>query len=434
MRRDEAAAEGWGVPGGGLAASRLVALRTAITTLSESSLVGPLDPEIGDDLISLTRLHAQLTSVMLKYAAEADRRSLGEATGATHTAAWWAHQTKLTRAEANRLVALGRALDEPDRQSTSTAYASGSLLTDQVHAITQALTALPDEIGPDLCAKAEAFLIEAAADHDAKALRIMGRRILDIVAPEIGEAHEERLVHAEEQAADAAVRLSMSDDGHGRTHGRFTLPTAQADMFRKQLMALANPRRAACADDGEQARPDEDNERDKLRPLAERLGLAFIEYIERYPVDRTPDAGGVSARMVVTMPLGTLLGGLGSAHLDTGTVISASQARRLACEAGIIPAVLGGKSEILDLGRSRRLHSTAQRIALNVRDGGCTAEGCDRPPGGCHAHHDIQWSKGGPTSVEAGRLLCPRHHRLAHNPSYDMKIGSNNQVGFYRRT
>ena len=106
----------------------------------------------------------------------------------------------------------------------------------------------------------------------------------------------------------------------------------------------------------------------------------------------------------------------------------------MACEAGIIPAVLGGKSEVLDLGRTKRFHTVPQRIALNIRDGGCTAVGCDRPPGGCHAHHDLMWSKGGPTTVDKGRLLCPRHHRLAHNPAYVMKITGNNSVEFHRRT
>ena len=106
--------------------------------------------------------------------------------------------------------------------------------------------------------------------------------------------------------------------------------------------------------------------------------------------------------------LETLLGGLKAASLDTGGRISAGEARRLACRAGIIPVVLGGPSVVLDAGRKRRFHSATQRIVMGVRDGGCTAHGCDAPPAFCHAHHDqTPWSHGGPTSV--AQADCSAH-------------------------
>ncbi len=84
-----------------------------------------------------------------------------------------------------------------------------------------------------------------------------------------------------------------------------------------------------------------------------QLGLAFMDYIETRPAESTPSAGGVAATVVVTMELETLLGGLKAASLDTGGRISAGQARRLACQAGIIPVVLGG-----GVGRPRRRPQT----------------------------------------------------------------------------
>ena len=54
------------------------------------------------------------------------------------------------------------------------------------------------------------------------------------------------------------------------------------------------------------------------------------------------------------MTLDSLMGGLKAARSTPASGISAGTARRLACEAGIIPAVLGGKSQVLDLGRKRR--------------------------------------------------------------------------------
>ena len=131
--------------------------------------------------------------------------------------------------------------------------------------------------------------------------------------------------------------------------------------------------------------------------------------------------------------MATLQGGSAAASLDTGTKITAGQARRLACEAAIIPAVLGAQSEVLDLGRTRRLHTKAQRTALGLRDRGCTAEGCDLPPAACHAHHDEPWSTGGPTTLDNGRLLCHRHHRLIHDTHYDTTHLPNVQVTFHRR-
>jgi hypothetical protein len=134
------------------------------------------------------------------------------------------------------------------------------------------------------------------------------------------------------------------------------------------------------------------------------------------------------------MSLESLMAGLGAATLTTGQRISAGEARRLACHAGLVPAVLGTGSEVLDLGHTSRFFKGAGRRALDLRDGGCTTIGCGLPPSVCHAHHDIPWSQGGPTDLEHGRLLCPRHHRLAHDTRYEMTHHPGRKVDFRRRT
>ena len=319
---------------------------------------------------------------------------------------------------------LAAALDT-DRERVREALAAGDILLDQASVIVDAVEALPtDLVDRELLEQAEHELVRLAAEHDAQALKILGRRILDILAPEIGEAHEQRELERDEKRAAQRTRFTMSDDGHGASHGRFTLPTAQAEMLRKQLMAIASPRRPG---------PTDHEGASDRRPLPQRLGQAFAEYVERYPAADLPTAGGVNATVVVTMSLETLLGGLRPASLDTGGVITASQARRLACEAGIVPAVLNGASQVLDLGRRTRLHTSTQRTALALRDRGCTAEGCDWPPALCHAHHDVAWSKGGSTSVENGRLLCPRHHARVHDPGYATESRPGGKIAFSRR-
>ena len=98
--------------------------------------------------------------------------------------------------------------------------------------------------------------------------------------------------------------------------------------------------------------------------------------------------------------------------METGQLVTAAYARKLACEAGIIPMVLNGKSVVLDQGREKRFHTKAQRIALNVRDQGCTALGCDWPAWLCHAHHDIPWSQGGHTDRRHRPAAVPATSRL----------------------
>ncbi|WP_395656511.1 HNH endonuclease signature motif containing protein [Nocardioides sp.] len=137
---------------------------------------------------------------------------------------------------------------------------------------------------------------------------------------------------------------------------------------------------------------------------------------------------------MVLIDLDVLLGRLEKAGvLDTGEKISPALARRLACEAGIIPVVLGGDSQPLDVGRRRRLYSEAQRVAMFVRDRGCRAEGCDRTTG-LHAHHKKRWADGGNTDLAAGVSLCPWHHARAHDTHYQTTYQPNGDVTFHRRT
>jgi hypothetical protein len=138
--------------------------------------------------------------------------------------------------------------------------------------------------------------------------------------------------------------------------------------------------------------------------------------------------------MLVLIDEDSLLGRLEKAGvLDTGDKISPSMARRLACEAGIIPIVLGGQSQPLDVGRRRRMFTDAQRAAMLVRDRGCQTEGCDRTIG-LHAHHRQQWSKGGTTDLTNGITLCPWHHHRAHDTSYRTTHHPHGDVEFHRRT
>ncbi len=310
------------------------------------------------------------------------------------------------------------------------ALAAGAMNPDQVRVVVTALDDLPEDLEPDLLVQAEEALVGYAADFDPKELTTLGAHILTLIAPEVGKELDRKRLEAAEARATQQRRLTLSFDGHGSAHGRFTMPTAQGQMLHKLLLAFASPGHT-------NATTDQDGRKRQWvtgRPSAQKLGEAFCELIETYPRKTVPDLGGFSWTVVVTTTLADLKNGTGTATLDTGSEITATQARRLACEALIVPVVLGGEGQVLDAGRAARFYTPTQRLAMGVRDRGCTTRGCDWPPGLCHAHHHTRWVDGGRTDLKQGRLLCPHHHARAHDPAYAVTTHADNQVTFHRRT
>ena len=159
-----------------------------------------------------------------------------------------------------------------------------------------------------------------------------------------------------------------------------------------------------------------------------------MELVENHLSD-LPSVNGSPFTLVVTIGYDALVSGIGVAVTDTGCRISAGEARRLACRAGIIPVVLGGDSMPLDVGREQRLFDRYQKIAINHRYGGCAAHNCDRPPAWMEYHHQDPWHQGGDTDAKKGISLCPPHHRMADHPqTYDLTRLPNGKIRFTRRT
>ena len=131
---------------------------------------------------------------------------------------------------------------------------------------------------------------------------------------------------------------------------------------------------------------------------------------------------GAKANITVTIDLQDLKSATADAIGDLvyGDGLSAATIRRLACDAKIIPLVLGSKSEPLDVGRAERLVTGAMRRALNARDKGCVV--CGAPPVQCDAHHLQSWIDGGTTAVHNLVLLCKRHHIDLHAGDWTITI------------
>ncbi|CAB4776976.1 unannotated protein [freshwater metagenome] len=410
----------------------IAAIDDVLSDLGEASLLG-LDAEAtGVSLVALARLEARVAELRHRVLAHGAEVAVEQTCGATTTATWFAHATRTTVRASRRAAFFAEALGR--YEVLRAGMAAGAVNLEQGEVIARALDALPAEVASWVRVEAEQTLVELAARHDAQHLRVLGERILHVVAPEVGEAHEAKQLADAEAAAEKATTLSLTPDGTGKVHGRFTIPELHAGMLRKFLMSLVVGHQDPAATGTPADRTDPARPEPQRRATSHELGQAFCELLERLDGTGLPETAGTGATVVVTMSLETLTGGLAAATLDTGDRIAAHTARRLACEAQIIPVVLGGRRQVLDQGRRRRRFTRAQRIALVVRDAGCTAVGCRTAAWFCHAHHDDPWARGGPTDLTNGRLLCPAHHRRVHDPAYDHRTTPDNQVEFVRRT
>ena len=184
-------------------------------------------------------------------------------------------------------------------------------------------------------------------------------------------------------------------------------------MLRKALQALAAPKHVRATEGA--------GSYDHDKPTPQKLGQAFCEYIERYPTDKLPTMGGMAATIVITADASTFTtdgednARHKAAHTETGHGISPGQLLRQACEAKIIPAVLGADDGVvLDLGREQRFHTRSQRLALIIAQHTCQHPTCDIPGAFCHVHHTRAWADGGSTNTRDAVLLCPFHHHQAH--------------------
>jgi hypothetical protein len=161
-------------------------------------------------------------------------------------------------------------------------------------------------------------------------------------------------------------------------------------------------------------RVEPDGSKDK-RPLPVRQGQALKEVLRMF-LDHgdAPTNGGEHPHVTVTMRYNDLKQRIEEAVLAYGGPISAGEARRIACDAQIIPVVMGSESEVLDVGRTSRLITPAIRKALALRDKGCAFPGCDRPVAWCDAHHVRHWIHHGESAYSNGCLLCRHHHTEIH--------------------
>lgn len=188
-----------------------------------------------------------------------------------------------------------------------------------------------------------------------------------------------------------------------------------------RIFAAIDAQAAALHSDG--ACSDADRE----RLAAEALGLLV-----------TSGQSGASAAprgdVLVTIDLETLLQGLRDASVcetTTGAALAPESVRRLCCDHGIVPAVLDGAGRVLDLGRSQRLASRAQRTALQAMHATCAFPDCSVRVARCRIHHVADWRRGGETDLANLVPLCDRHHWLVHEGGWTIHLDDARTVTAY---
>jgi hypothetical protein len=396
--------------------------------LDKATTFNPTFVPTPDKATAMRELSAILTRAQgLLLSVRAASSDVAEEIGARSAGDWYAATTRHDHRPSIGLDRLARSLDL-DYPHLQAAVADGRVNLDQATVIVHALDELPTDdltITAEIRERAELHLIGLADDFAPTPLRRLARKILEVIAPEISEEAERRALEREEQLAGERTRLTLTPLGDGTTRLGGRISDAAAARLRTYLEAFASPRRTAIENDGERI------------PTPRLLGLALTDLLEALPAEVLPAHGGTATTVTVHLDHDQLKASLeksGIATLETGDTITASQARRLACQARILPAVLNGKSEVLDLGRSRRLHTAAQRKAIRLQHHQCQADGCTVPAAWCETHHPHAWSTGGKTDLDNAALLCSHHHHRAHDARYLTKQMPNGDYRFARRT
>jgi hypothetical protein len=364
------------------------------------------DQELLDQLAEVERASRILSTVAARLVREVDSRSLAGELGYRNVVDLLHDRLAITRADAKRRVERGQWLVE--LPVVAEAAEAGVLHPDHVIAIAETVAAMPEWAGDDDRTRAEAILVEAAHTVDATIVRKLGQRIVDRLDQDGNPPDDAELAQPVNE-----FRYDVKRSGRVAFTGEVDAETGQ--ILTRTLSALAAPKPV--------------NGRQDLRTVAERQGDAFADVL-RLVADggSLPEDGGQKPHVTVTISLDALREDVGTATLGDDALITAGQARRIACDAGIVPMVLGSRSEPLDIGRETRTIPAAIRKALVHRDGGCSFPTCDRPPQWCDSHHARHWVDGGPTSLDNLLLLCRGHHTLIHHGRWSVDMDSGTPV------
>ncbi|MFD4328568.1 DUF222 domain-containing protein, partial [Nocardioides sp. NPDC058538] len=322
-------------------------------------------------LARLEKLQAKAAALKLKVLATVG--DIAGETGAKDASAWMRAELLVDKSVARSQIKL--AVSVAKYEHVAAGLTEGVVSEDKARVITRALDKIetdPVANGEDL-ALAEKLLVDYATKLTANELRIVGRKILAEIDPARFEEAEARALLAEEERAQQKTALRVWDNHDGTVGFEGVLPTSIGMRFKRLVEAYAQPRKQQLVAKGA-----------PLPPWERLMGQGFSRLLEAIDPASLPRHGGDATTINVVISLEELRKDLGTATLGydetNGTTITAAEARRMACNATIIPWVLGGDGEVLDAGRASRFFQPIQRKALRLQAKCCQAEGCDMPP------------------------------------------------------
>ena len=387
----------------------------------DASSDGPIrllsDDELLDAARELTHLQRRGAAELTKIAGEIARRSeisdasLAKRMGTTGPADLLAQTTGMPRDEAGAIMTNSDAFRvreglsgeplPPKREHIAAAFAAGEIDPTIAGAMRRAMKKAEPGLAPWEAERLELKILAMYADGFPADLFLAWLKKV----PEM--AHPEGGVPSSDETLPAAASVTKVTLKNGLTRWILDLDPLTDGFFTTALDASTAISRVRFTAEDEPTPTEDEHDRRPLR--SRRVDGVRLLAKKALKVD-DGQVAGTAVTMLVTITEEALKTGLGTAQIPgCMATISAQTARLLATEAEIIPVVLGGKGQVLDLGYARRDFSEAQRRAMALRDGGCAGPGCDAP---------LSWTTGahvrpagyGATSIENGILLCWRCH------------------------
>lgn len=408
----------------------LGALRSAVADLDVVGLAPDDMAELTDVLASIRRVAEAGFAPVAGEISRQSRRELGKDSysrkrGFTSPAALISAATGSSTADAARMMKVGEAT-APRRNlvgeelpakhpHVAQAVQAGVLSVTAAEGIVSLLDRVAIRAGDAACEEMEAILAARAPGLTSDELR---RMLLDAEARLDPDGKEPR-EHERRDRRMLAFRTER--DGSVSLTGRFDPETAAPIVTAIDGIVTRIMRRNEHQDD-----PAKKDGRTRMQMQADILADLARHALGCRAVPTRP-----ITTMVVRMDYDTFraaldenaeaAGAAGTARIDgIEQPITARAVRRMAVDAQIIPCVLGGNSEVLDLGREERLFTKKQKLALAERDGGCAF--CGAPPGHTIVHHIDWWSRGGRTDLDNGILLCVACHHRIHDDGWEIRI------------
>jgi hypothetical protein len=382
------------------AVAAVAMIAAGLDAFGDASLWSMSTAEVGQLVVTMERIARRVSAAQVSALAQADRSGIAGQTGATSTAVWLHNVTDLPVGIGRARLALHQAL--ANRPVVGAAFSAGDIGSEAATVVCSAIDTLPGGVPAAMNTDIEGLLVDIARDEGTKAVVQRTMEIADRFAPD-EFAHQEAWNRSQRW-----LKLIRQHDGTLKIRG--VLDKESAALALAVLDPLAAPL------------PTVDGVPDTRLPEG-RNADAFMQLCQ-LATPALPEVRGERPHMFVTTTLESLQLQVGSTlgSLEGGYLIGREAVRRIACDANIIPVVLGSAGQPLDIGRSTRIVPQGLRRALILRDGGCAFPGCDRPPLWCDAHHIDHWADGGPTSLCNLALLCVRHHDRVHKDGWSVKI------------